>query len=210
VSVPEVGAGSVAFHFTVTGEASRKPSGSGVVIETAGGTESTFQVLEAGEGSGVPFAIASTENVCTPWARPVGEAPSPPDSHGANGAPSSEHWNVDVSIVEENVNVADVDATHAPAVGPDRMAVSGTVDVTDHARESGVGSWFPAASVARTANVWPVGARFEYDAGLEHAANAAPSSEHWNVDAGSVEVNENCAVVDVVVSGGPSVIVVSI
>ena len=90
-------------------------------------------------------------------------------------------------MFDENVNVADARVHPAAGRGPVRIVVSGVVGMTVHDRESGVGSWFPAASTARTENVCPVGASPEYDLGLVQAANAAPSSEHWNVAPGSSE-----------------------
>src|SRR5688572_13653971 len=67
----------------------------------------------------------------------------------------------------------------------------------------------PAASIARTWNeCWPT-ARFVSVAGDVQAANAARSSEHWNVVPVSGDVNWNVAVVLVVVASGPLLMTVS-
>jgi hypothetical protein len=75
-------------------------------------------------------------------------------------------------------------------------------------RVAGVGSVFPAPSVARTATVWLPSARFEYDLGLEQDENAPPSSWHWKVER-SEAVKEKLTDAEVTVPAGPSVIVVS-
>jgi hypothetical protein len=94
------------------------------------------------------------------------------------------------------------------ALGAPIVAAGCTVS-TLHAREAGVGSLFPAASVARTWKVWPPSDRPEYDFGLAQVANVAPSSEQSNEEPGSPPENVNCAVSDDVDPGGPPVIVVS-
>src|SRR5919109_1974541 len=57
-------------------------------------------------------------------------------------------------------------------------------------------------SVARTWNVWLPSARAEYVLGLEQAANAAPSREHWKVEPGSLEEKSKVAPVAVVSDAG--------
>ena len=74
---------------------------------------------------------------------------------------------------------------------------------------AGVGSVFPAASVARTLNAWVPGARSETVCGEAHAAYAPPSNRHWNVPPVSVETKANVAWVPATVPLGPEVIVVS-
>ena len=85
------------------------------------------------------------------------------------------------------------------------MAVPHVVIV--HATLAGVESGFPLRSVACTRNVWGPAARPVSSTGDAHAAKAALSSEHWNVD-GSLAEKVNAALVDSVADGGPVSIVV--
>jgi hypothetical protein len=86
--------------------------------------------------------------------------------------------------------------------------MTGAVPSTVHVRAAGVGS-APEALTARAWNVCDPSARLEYVTGVEQAANAAPSIEHWNVVPVSVEVNWNVALRVVTMPEGPAVIVVS-
>ncbi len=88
--------------------------------------------------------------------------------HPANAAPLSEHWKVEPASFEENANDALVLVPLAG--GPDVTVVSGGVvsaggggggAVTVQAWLAGVGSTFPATSIARTWNVWLPTARPE-------------------------------------------------
>ena len=76
-------------------------------------------------------------------------------------------------------------------------------------RAAGVGSRFPAASRARTSNVWLPFARFEYSLGELHEPQELASSRQWNVERASVEVKAKLAEVISMVPAGPAVMVVS-
>src|SRR5215210_3845705 len=68
-------------------------------------TVSTVHVYVAGVGSVLPFeSVACTENVCEPSTRPGSETG---DVHGANGAESSWHWNVEPGADETNEKLAE-------------------------------------------------------------------------------------------------------
>ena len=66
--------------------------------------------------------------------------------------PSSLHSNVEPVFVEVNAN--DGDVTFVGPVGPDVIEVSGAAVSTVNDRVAGVASWLPAASLARTENVY--------------------------------------------------------
>ena len=105
-------------------------------------------------------------------------------------------------------------------VGPDVRFVSGAVvsaagggggagATIVQLQVAGVGSTFPAVSVARTSIVWAPTARPASPSGDAHAFQVPPSRRHWNVEPVSVAVNDTDAVVAVVDAAGPPVIVVS-
>ena len=60
-----VAATHVSLTDVVVGVVAAKPVG------TLGTVVSTIQVFVAGDGSGIPFTVAKTENVWEPWARPL-------------------------------------------------------------------------------------------------------------------------------------------
>jgi hypothetical protein len=70
-----------------------------------------------------------------------------------------------------------------------RFAVS--VVFTVQLKVAGDASEWPSASVARTENVCEPFASPKYDFGAVHAVAGAPSDEQVNVDALSLEANEN-------------------
>ena len=80
--------------------------------------------------------------------------------HATCGAPSRLHWNVEPASVEVNSKEALVDVDVDASGGPDVIVVSGGVvsppppELTLQVRVAGVASVLPAASVARTLNVW--------------------------------------------------------
>jgi hypothetical protein len=78
-------------------------------------------------------------------------------------------------------------------------------------RLAGVGSTFPAASLARTSKVCAPSASLAVVWGEEHGANEALSTRHSKLDPGSLDENSNVGVLFVVVApaAGPAVIVVS-
>lgn len=92
-------------------------------ILVSGAVVSTVHVWTAGDASTFPaVSVARTENVCTPSASPwidVG------DVHGVNGAPSSEHPNVDVSVAEKANVAVDEDAA---AGGAESIEVFGAIE----------------------------------------------------------------------------------
>jgi hypothetical protein len=177
------------------------------VIVVSGGVVSTVKALVAGVASVFPAAsVARTESVYEPSRRDAGVYG---EEHVENVTPSRAHANVEPASLDENVKVG-VESAVAP-VGPPVIAVSGGVvspGCTVHEWVAGLGSTFPAVSVARTANVCAP-ATTVYCAGDEQAANAAPSSEHANVASVSVAVNVKLALPLVVVAGGPDAIAVS-
>ncbi len=61
------------------------------------------------------------------------------------------------------------------------MRATGPVVSCVNDDDAGVGSTLPAASIARTSNVRVPSATPDTTNGLEHAANAAASTRHWNV-----------------------------
>ena len=81
--------------------------------------------------------------------------------------------------------MADVDWVESG--GPESILVSGGVASIVHVWRAGLGSSFPAASRARTSKACVPSPRPVYVAGEEQLVNAAPSSEHRNVELGSLE-----------------------
>jgi hypothetical protein len=128
------------------------------------------------------------------------------DEQLVNAPVSTEHWNVDGVSLDENANVG-VESFVGP-LGPEVIVVSGAVVSTVKARVAGVGSVFPAGSVARTENVYGPSRSATGVNGDAQAAYVLPSSEQANVDPASLAVNENVGVASVVPPVGPAVIVV--
>ena len=79
---------------------------------------------------------------------------------------------------------------------------------TVKARLAGVASVLPAASAARTSNVWAPLASAGVVCGEVQVTNAAPSTRHWKVASASLE-NVKVGVESFVVPVGPVLIVVS-
>ena len=107
----------------------------------------------------------------------------------------------------------DGEATFVRPVGPDVIDVSGAAVSTVNDRVAGVASTLPAASVARTENVYGRRQRptTRGDVQLTYVPVVAPgpSSLHSNVEPGLAEVNVNDGEATFVVPVGPPVIVVS-
>ena len=93
--------------------------------------------------------------------------------------------------------------------GPAVIEVSGAAVSIVHVRLAGVGSVFPAASVAFTWKVWLPTARPVYAFGLVQPANAAPSRLHWKVEPDSLEEKLKLGLVELLGFAGLDVIVVS-
>jgi hypothetical protein len=125
--------------------------------------------------------------------------------HGANAASSIRHSRRAPGPAS-NVNVGVASAV--TPVGPSPMLVAGAVVSIVNVRVTGDGSAFPAASTARTANVWSPSASASSVTGDWHAVNAAPSSEHSNVVPGSPAANANVGVALPVSAGGAAMICV--
>ena len=121
-----------------------------------------------------------------------------------NDAASSAQSKLSPASLLENRNSALVLAVVAGGIAS--MVVSGARSIVQ-ARVSALSSTLPAASMARTANVWSPSPRSPYSAGEVQAENGTPSSEHSKVAPGSA-VKMNCALVLVVVPDGPDDIVV--
>ena len=85
--------------------------------------------------------------------------------------------------------------------------VFGAVVSTVQVKLAGVGSRFPAVSIARTWKVWLPTASPARLSGVVHAANAAPSRLHSKLPA-SVEVKVKVALVELLTAGGVEVSVV--
>jgi hypothetical protein len=93
--------------------------------------------------------------------------------------------------------------------GPESMCgVAGTVVSTVKGRRAGVGSLFPAASVAVTSKLWKPSARGALVHGELQEAKLAASIRHWKVE-GSLAEKVNVGVGSFVHTDGPESIVVS-
>ena len=93
--------------------------------------------------------------------------------------------------------------------GADVIVVSGGTLSMTQGWLAGVGSVFPAGSVARTSSAWAPTESPEYVAGLVQDVKVPPSRLHWNVDPASLEVKVKAAPVLLLGLGGPEVTVVS-
>ena len=163
------------------------------VIVVSGAAVSTVNAASPGVASTLPAAsVARTENVYAPSA-------SGPTTRGdvqltyvpvVAPGPSSLHSNVEPGFVEVNVN--DGDATFVGPVGPDVIVVSGAAVSTVNDRVAGVASTLPAASVARTENVYAPSAsgpttRGDVQLAYVPVVAPGPSSLHSNVEPASVD-----------------------
>ena len=125
--------------------------------------------------------------------------------HAAHAEPLSRHSNVAFGSGEVKVRVAE--NSKLVSSGPLVTVVSGATASTVQVRCAGVASMLPTPSTPRTSYVCDPRARPGSDEGDEQVAHAPPSRRHWKVETSSAE-NVNCAVLSVVVAGGPEVIVV--
>ena len=170
-----------------------------------GAAVSTVKLRDAGVGSTLPAgSVARTSKVCAPSASEAvvcGErARSPGAAVDAALEASSPAW----SAEKANVGVASF-------VGPDgplSIVVSGAAVSTVKLREAGVGSTFPAGSVARTSKVWAPSASDAVVSGVEHEPQAPPSTRHSNVEPAWSAENANVGVASLVGPDGPLSIVV--
>src|ERR671934_2817108 len=93
-------------------------------------------------------------------------------------------------------------------VGAVSDTVGGPVS-SDQVYEAGVPSELPAASVARTSNVWLPSASAAVVCGLEHGAQLPASTRHSNVEPLSLELNPNVGVASLSSAGGCESMLVS-
>ena len=108
-------------------------------------------------------------------------------AQGAQAPLSTRHWNVEPGSFAENskVGVALLDGSAGTTV----KELSGATVSTVHVWAAGLASTLPAASVARTENVWLPSERRPIVSGLEHVAQAPASTRHSNVEPGSLAEN---------------------
>jgi hypothetical protein len=188
-----------------------EPAAGPPVMVVLGGVVSpwTVQLRLAGVASVLPAAsMARTRKVWVPVVSPVYERGELQAAYAV--VESSEHWNVDPLSLALNVNVALVLVVVEPAAGPPVMVVLGGAMSTVHVRLAALGSVLPAASIARTRNVWLPPVSPVYWRGEVQVLKAVvESSEHWNVEPGSVELNAKEATVAFVRAAGPLSIAVS-
>ncbi len=135
-----------------------RPSAGETSAGVEGATLSIRHVYDAGLVSTLPAgSVALTSNVCVPSARPAYVAGV---VHAEKPAPSRRHSKVDPGSFDPRSKVALAEDVFAGgSVGP--IDETGGVVSIVHVYEAGVGSVFPAVSVARTWNVWLPSARAE-------------------------------------------------
>src|SRR3954454_22387110 len=176
----------------------------GEVIVTVGGPRSIDQAWLVGVASRLPAgSTARTSKVWLPSASAevlwglVQALQLPPSIRHSNVAPAS-------GELKANVGVAALSS----AGGSESRLVSGAVRSIAQVWVSGVPSVLPAASVARTSNVWLPSASEAVVCGLVQALQLPASTRHWKV-AGSLELNVNVGVGSFEGSAGPVASVVS-
>ena len=147
-------------------------------IVVLGGVLSTSKARWAGEASVFPAgSMARTWKVC---------GPSPSDAvvwaevQETQASLSVRHSKVEPAWSDENVNVG-VGSFVGPE-GPLSIVVSGVAVSTVNARDAGVGSTFPAGSVARTSKVCAPSASDAVVTGVEHEPHTPPSTRHSKVE----------------------------
>ena len=170
-----------------------------------GAVRSTVQACVAGVASTLPAASsARTSNVCAASVSPVYDwgleqfAKAPPSSRHSKPGPASD-------AVNEKLAPVEFDAAGGEEVIVVFAGVRSTVKVND----AGVASTFPAASIARTSNVYVPSASGASVSGLVSAAHAPASTRAWKVVPGSAELNANVGVVSWVAAAGAESIAVS-
>ena len=159
-----------------------------VTIVVCGAAASTVQSHSAGVSSSTPSAFrARTYMVWSPSASPV---TSYPEMQGTNAPASSAHSKLEPAWSDENVKLA-LDAAVSDS-GPVSIVVSGRA-TRRQLRVAGVGSGFPAASIARTANVCSPSSSAGYWTAESHGSQLPSSSRHSNVVSVSEAVNVSWA-----------------
>src|ERR671915_2562138 len=176
-------------------------AGGACEIVVCGAAVSTVKARLAGLVSVLPAAsVARTSNVCAPSDNaPVvcGEV------QAAKAAASTRHWKLAPASLE-NPNIG-VESPVKP-VGPESIVVCGAAVSTVIARLAAA-PVLPAASVARTSNVWAPSDNAAVVCGELHAANTAVSTRHWKLAPASLE-KPNVGVESFVSPLGPDVKVV--
>ena len=146
---------------------------------------STVKLREAGVASTLlAGSVARTSKVCAPSAR---EAVVWAELQEAHAPASTRHSKVEPTWLAENANVG-VESFVGPD-GPLSIVVSGATVSTVIVRMSGVGSMFPATSVARTSKVCEPSASEAVVVGEVHDVQAAPSTRHSKVEPASLDEN---------------------
>ena len=165
----------------------------------------TVKARSAGVWSLRPTAsVARTRNVCWP------NASSRVTSgvlHATNGSLSMLQVNVAAGSLDANAKAGRRSSVVSP--GPALIVVSGAVVSTVKLRIAGVASVFVAGSVARTLKRCAPSLSIALANGVVHGVYAPSSMRHSNVDAGSLEENENVAAATPVSPAGPVSMVVS-
>jgi hypothetical protein len=200
---------------TLFGSTERGPSVTEVFGATWSGPSWTFHTYEAGCSSTTPSGlVARTRNSCSPFSTTQYAAG---EVQRRKSAPSSEHSNVDPGWSAPKTKTAfslvlggcgGVPSSTRPA-GPELMLVTGAA-TTVQLRVAGVGSAFPARSIARTRSVCSPGSRPCTDSGDWHGSNGRLSTEHSKVSDSSgvakwsLPVNTKSAgVSSPILAGGP-------
>jgi hypothetical protein len=147
--------------------------------------------------------VARTSKV---WLPPPSALSVSGEEHDAQLPPSMRHSNVEPVSLELNANVGVV--SFVGSAGVVSMVVFGAVRSTAQVYVAGVPSVFPAASVARTSNVWLPPASAASVSGEAQDEKLSPSTRHSNVEPVSLELKPNVGVVSLDGSGGVVSIVV--
>ena len=174
-------------------------------IVVSGGPVSTTKACWAGVASVLPAgSVARTSKVCgpSPSAAVVWD-----ELQDAHAPPSIRHSKLEPGWSDENANVGVASAVGSE--GPLSIVVCGAAVSTVNARDAGVGSTFPAGSVARTSKVWAPSVSDPVVSGVEHEPQAPPSTRHSKVEPAWSAEKPNVGVASLVGPEGPLSIAVS-
>jgi hypothetical protein len=120
--------------------------------------------------------------------------------------PSSWHSNVEPVSLETNEKLAAV--ADVGLLGEAVIVVLGADASTVQVNVAGLVSVFPAASLARTLNVWEPSATLVYVVALVQVEKPPPSSSHSKVEPASLDTNEKVGELSLLGSLGEAVMVV--